>query len=221
MEMYLTEEERVEALKRWWKENASAVFLGIGLGIAALSGWNLWEKNQNQKAEQASLLYQKLMQTQAEADPGKNANAEAATRLAEDIVKTAPDSLYGTYAQLYLIHREVENQKLAAAHQKLDALLAKTQDPQLKTLVSVRLARVMHGEGKTADALNLLEKLNAGRLQTGWTSLVSELKGDLLYAQGQKDAARTAYEQAKRATDAASPLLLQKLANLGIAQPSP
>ncbi len=38
MEVYLSEEERLEALQRWWKENKQSVFGGILLGLAIVGG---------------------------------------------------------------------------------------------------------------------------------------------------------------------------------------
>jgi predicted negative regulator of RcsB-dependent stress response len=40
VEIYDTEEEQVEALKRWWKENGQATLAGLVLGIIVILGWN-------------------------------------------------------------------------------------------------------------------------------------------------------------------------------------
>ena len=57
METYSTDEERLEALQRWWKENKSSVFGGLLLGMAAIGGWKIWQGNRLETAEQASLVY--------------------------------------------------------------------------------------------------------------------------------------------------------------------
>ena len=47
MEIYSTEEERLEALQRWWKENKSSVFGGLLLGLAAICGWKMWRRRRH------------------------------------------------------------------------------------------------------------------------------------------------------------------------------
>ena len=53
MEIYMSEEERLEALKKWWKENARAILMGIAFGIAILVGWNTWQGAKLRKAQRA------------------------------------------------------------------------------------------------------------------------------------------------------------------------
>ncbi len=38
-----TEEEQVEALKDWWKENGRSLLLGVALALAIVFGWKGWE----------------------------------------------------------------------------------------------------------------------------------------------------------------------------------
>ena len=38
MEINETEEQQLESLKRWWKENASSVITGLLLGLALAAG---------------------------------------------------------------------------------------------------------------------------------------------------------------------------------------
>ena len=42
MAEYETEEQQVEALKDWWKQNGLAVIGGAVLGVSALIGWRGW-----------------------------------------------------------------------------------------------------------------------------------------------------------------------------------
>ena len=62
MESYQTEEEQVEALRRWWSENgrytivAIILALGLGFGYQGLKDYN------QGKAEGASEMYQRMLQ---------------------------------------------------------------------------------------------------------------------------------------------------------------
>ena len=45
MEPYNTEEEQVEALRRWWDENGRSTIAAIVIALAAGFGWQAWQKH--------------------------------------------------------------------------------------------------------------------------------------------------------------------------------
>ncbi len=57
MAEYETEEQQVEALKEWWKQNGLAIIGGAVLGIAALLGWRGWNMYQEKQATEASDIF--------------------------------------------------------------------------------------------------------------------------------------------------------------------
>jgi predicted negative regulator of RcsB-dependent stress response len=61
VEIYDTEEEQVEALKRWWKENGTSTIVGLALGIAIILGWNYWQGHKKDQTVQASAIYDQLL----------------------------------------------------------------------------------------------------------------------------------------------------------------
>jgi len=36
---FSTEDEQVEAIKKWWKENGTSLIVGVVLGLSVLFGW--------------------------------------------------------------------------------------------------------------------------------------------------------------------------------------
>ena len=56
-----TEEQQVEALKKWWNENGKQVLLGVALGLGALGGWKFYVDHQQGQAENASDLYEQAL----------------------------------------------------------------------------------------------------------------------------------------------------------------
>ncbi|WP_315982668.1 tetratricopeptide repeat protein [Aliamphritea spongicola] len=60
-----TEEEQVEALKKWWQENGKSLVLGVLLAGAIIFAWKGWQNSQQVKAETAAALYQNLIQAVA------------------------------------------------------------------------------------------------------------------------------------------------------------
>ena len=62
MSTYQTEEEQVEAIKKWWKENGKSVIGGIVLGFAIIGGWKGWQGYQQNQGEAASQVYDAMRQ---------------------------------------------------------------------------------------------------------------------------------------------------------------
>jgi predicted negative regulator of RcsB-dependent stress response len=206
MEVYLSEEERLEALQRWWKENRNSVIVGILLGIAVVIGWNMWQGNRHATAEQASNLYQQLLKA------NRDNQAESAAKLGERLVQQYPSTAYAEYARLFLAKLKVESGDLPAAKKALEDALAKIKDDNLRHLARLRLGQVMLAAGEIEPALNLVVPLTPA--QAGkFAGLYEELKGDLYAASNRPELARSAYQKAKELGET-SPMLTLKLNDL-------
>ncbi|HFD86518.1 MAG TPA: tetratricopeptide repeat protein, partial [Gammaproteobacteria bacterium] len=60
MNDYVTDEQQVEALKKWWAENGRYLIGGVALGLALLFGWNSWKDYRENRAKNASALFSQL-----------------------------------------------------------------------------------------------------------------------------------------------------------------
>ena len=47
MEVYTTENEQLDAVRRFFSENGKALAVGVVLGVGALLGWRYWQSHQN------------------------------------------------------------------------------------------------------------------------------------------------------------------------------
>ena len=83
---YETEEQQVEALKAWWAENGKSVMLGVGIGVAAIGGWQFWGKHKESQAREASDGYEQTIQSLAD---GGNA-ADVAAKVKNCLLYTSP-----------------------------------------------------------------------------------------------------------------------------------
>ena len=72
MEVYRTEEEQIEAIKRWWKDNGNGILMGIGLAIALVFGWQSWQQNSRSKGEAASTLFNQMQDAARRAQFGRD-----------------------------------------------------------------------------------------------------------------------------------------------------
>lgn len=215
MEIYLSEEERVEALKKWWKENLKAVVVGVALGLAIIGGWNAWKNSQRVKSEEASSIYQQLLKA-VEAK-----QTDPATKLSERLIQQFQGTPYAAYGTLFLAKLKVEAGDLPGAKKVLQDLLASVKDDSQKHLARVRLAQVMRASGDSEGALKLIEPLSRDKMGE-FESLYEEMKGDLYADLQRPDDARIAYEKARQLGES-SPMLEVKINDLAAppAHPAP
>jgi predicted negative regulator of RcsB-dependent stress response len=189
---HLTEEEQIEAVKRWWNENGKitvAVILAAALGWF---GWNNWQDRQEQLAEQASMQYAELMAVVGGNQALTEKDQATAKLLAGEIVASQADTLYGNFAGFQLAKLAVNTGDLAEAEAQLRSTINQAVNPGIAKLANLRLARVLSAGGDHEAALALL---NAGD-NGAFSAAYAETRGDIYVVQNQLDLARTAYEQA-------------------------
>lgn len=211
-----TEEEQIQAFKQWWKENGKSLILGVGLAVAIVVGWKGWQDRQAVAAENASVLYQNMVDAVVSGIGPQQDKDQLATanHLAGQLKDEYGDSSYAKFAALVQARIAVDSKDYDKALAEIDWVLANEPAQEMKVVATMRKARLLAEKGEGDAALKLVTGLNAGSFKAS----VEELKGDLLLAQGDKDAARVAYEAAKDAAQqsGARPLLNVKLDDLAV-----
>ncbi|EGR1271774.1 YfgM family protein [Vibrio parahaemolyticus] len=202
MELYDTEEQQVEAIKDWWKENGKAVIIGAVVGLGGLFGWRYYQDTVIQASETASQSYTTAMNTLQE--KGVDAQSDVQAFIESNEVKE-----YSVLAALQLTKAQVEAKDFAAALEQLKWAQSNTKDAALSPLISYRIARIETEMGNFDAANTELGKVT----DTAWAGRIAELRGDIALRQGDKDAAYAAYTEAQQAADA-SPTLQMKLDDL-------
>jgi len=188
---HLTEEEQVEALKRWWNENWLHVVLPIVLVLAGYFGWNSWQNHQQAQAAAASNLYQNLT-TEAQLPPGESFSPDQKTKIAElanQLIENHPGTLYADMANLLLARIHVQDKQFDQAVTRLQAVAEGGENESIRELAKARWARVLNAKGEGEQALNLL----ASTPDDAYKSLYEEIRGDIYLSSGEKKAAHTAY----------------------------
>ncbi|EGQ8921073.1 tetratricopeptide repeat protein [Vibrio parahaemolyticus] len=202
MELYDTEEQQVEAIKDWWKENGKAVIIGAVVGLGGLFGWRYYQDTVIQASETASQSYTTAMNTLQE--KGVDAQSDVQAFIESNEVKE-----YSVLAALQLAKAQVEVKDFTAALEQLKWAQSNTKDAALSPLISYRIARIETEMGNFDAANTELGKVT----DTAWAGRIAELRGDIALRQGDKDAAYAAYTEAQQAADA-SPTLQMKLDDL-------
>ena len=203
MESFQTEEQQVEAIKRFWKEHGTAIIVGAALGLGGLFGWRQYSDMQIESKEAASVAYQTAVENFAE--EGSSASLEA-------FIEENKNTGYASIASLLAAKKAADSGNLDTAASHLNEVITFAENPQMKELASLRLANVQIEMNQLDAALSTLGNVS----NDAFSAQVSELKGDVYQLQGKFDDARLAYSSALE-KNANNPLLQMKLDNLAVA----
>jgi predicted negative regulator of RcsB-dependent stress response len=207
MEQYETEEQQVEAIKRFWKENGMALVIGVVLGLGGLVGWRYYNDSQIAAKEQASFAYEQVTQdvVAGELDFGK----------AKTFIESHSDSGYAVLMGLELAQQAIERKDMAEAIKQLEFVVTNAKLTAVQAVAQLRLARIQLEQGELESALASAEKVT----DTAFKAQSQELKGDVFKAQQLFDKARAAYSSALE-TNERDQILKMKLDNLAVAATS-
>jgi predicted negative regulator of RcsB-dependent stress response len=168
----------------------------------------MWFEQRNQHIENASAEYEAMIQ-----DLNQDKQNEAADRGAA-ILGQYSDTTYGELAALAMAKIKVDENDLVAAKSHLQWALDHAKQDEIKRIARLRLARVLHAEGKEDEALQLLNVAAADKFAAAY----DELKGDIYVAKGDVAKARTHYDlalQSLEPTSRARRYIEMKLDDLG------
>ncbi|MEX2475174.1 YfgM family protein [Marinobacter sp.] len=209
-----TEEEQVQAIKDWWKRNGGSLLIGIGAALAIVFGWQTWQNHQQQqRAEAASQFANLLNAYSAQADEERG---ETVAFVASNLQEEFSDSAYAIYGMLVLARQQLmDDGDPEAAIESMNWAREKVEEGSaLSFVIRNRLARAQFAAEQYDEALATLD--GAGENEA-FTAIYSELRGDILLAQGDRDGAREAYlAAAEQSRQGRSGVLELKLSDLGV-----
>ncbi len=206
MDAYQTEEQQVEALKAWWKENSRSIIVGVVVGVSAIMGWKAWQNQIHTQAEQASNIYEQLLVA------NEKGEGDAISKLSHQLIDGYSDSAYAEYASLFLAKQKVLAGENGKAKELLQALVEKSKHEDIVHLARVRLAQLLLDENSPAGVVQLLSPIDSG----SFSVLYDELLGDAYVVLGEKEKARLAYQKALLKPTRNSGLIQLKLDDLGV-----
>ena len=209
MEIYETEEEQVEALKRWWKANGASVISGIVLAVVIILSWKYWENYQADSAIEASNLYGELLSAQ------KEGKTESALKIADRLVQQYETTPYAEFSVLFQAKIKVDNNDYDAAKVFLKKLVASAAG-EINHIARIRLIRLFLATEDYDTGLQLIAEVNPTQAES-FEGIYQELTGDLYVALDRRGEARTAYQNAVR-KGRNTPLMQLKINDLTISE---
>jgi|TARA_Y100000588_G_scaffold335429_1_gene375575 predicted negative regulator of RcsB-dependent stress response len=187
-----SEEEQLEVVKRWWKENGTSLIAGAVLAAAGVFGWNAWQNYQEGKAEAASARYQQLINMTAGTTLEDDQLSEAQT-LIDELTDDYGNTLYAELAQLLEARLAVEQDDLSTAKQALQDVASHSSRRYVQSVAWLRLARIEVAQGNPEAALALLDQPISDAL----AAQQANVRGDAFFAQNQPEQAREAWQTAQ------------------------
>lgn len=196
---YETEEQQVEALKDWWKQNGLAVFGGAVLGISALVGWRGWNWHQENKANEASDIFALVQGAVSSND------ADALQQQSKTLRDNYAATPYASLAVLHEAKSQVEKGDTVAAEESLRWVIKNSKQDTVKNVARLRLARILLTDNKLDEA----QAMVSTGMSEAYSSLANEIRGDIFVAKGDIEKAKEAYDQAVLAAGGAGVEYLQ------------
>lgn len=194
MSDHITEEEQIEAIKRWWSANWASIVLPVVIFVVGYAGWSYWGDYKDARAQEGSAAFQVLLE-KVDTQPGVKLSETViaeATAEAKSIAADYSGTLYGDMSNLMLARLAVESGNYADAEATLNAVISKPVNDGVASLAKARLAKVYADQEKYSEAASLVASTN----QEAYKSLYAEIRGDVALAQGDLPSANTAYQEA-------------------------
>ena len=188
----LQEQEQIDMLKAWWKDNSNMVLGIVAAALLVVLGWRGWESYQGNQAAQAATLYQQFIEQLASNDPKRVNDAAAA------VMDKFSSSGYAPRAALIAAQVNEARKDAAKARTQLQWVIDHAKEEGLRSLATLRMASLLLDGKDDAGALKLLDEKHPA----SFDPLYLDMKGDVLVAEGNPALARAAYQQAYDKLDA-------------------
>jgi predicted negative regulator of RcsB-dependent stress response len=183
----LSEREQWELVVGWVRQNGPWMVLGILLAAGGVYGWKAYQGHLEKLRLEAGSRFQQLISAFAKPD------APEVIKLADGLAHDFPGTGYAEQAQLLAARMQFEKGDTNAAVDRMTTVMNATSDKELKLLIRLRMARLQVDEGKPDLALSTLGAAEPG----AFAPRFAEVRGDALYAKGDKEGALKAYREAK------------------------
>lgn len=204
----LEEQEQIALIKDWWNKYGKLVASAVLAVLLGIAGVQTWRYHRDGQSTVAATLYGQLDTAE------KSNDAKKVQEIAATLVASHAGTAYAGMAALRAAKSFAAANDLANAKQRLQWVVDKGRDEEMRDIARLRLAGVLFDEKQHDEALKLLDaKHNAS-----FDGLYADLRADLLAAQNKRPEARAAYQIALEKSDPSSPyrqLIQVKLDALG------
>lgn len=186
MSVYMTEEEQLESIKKWWKHYGNIVTVVLALILLSIAGYRYFNWHQDKLTQQASIAYEHMMVALSEQ------NIKEVRSYANELIKEHRRSIYADVAHMTLAKIYIAKNKFDNATAELKQVSEHSKMPSLKEIAKIRMARILAANKSYTDALKELSRVD----DPTYLPVINELKGDIYGAMGQYEDAMKSYKLA-------------------------
>lgn len=187
----LEEQEKVDELKAWWKKNGTTVMLAVAVFAAVAAGMQGWRVYQNNQQRQAALAYEAVQ------SGVRNKDTKRIRDAAGQLIEKYPGTPQASRSALLAAGVNYEAGDAKSAKAQLQWVIDHAKEEGARDIARLRLAGILLDEKSFEEAMKTLE----GSHEKAFDGLFSDLKGDVLTAQGKMADARVAYKAALEKMD--------------------
>lgn len=192
----LEEQEQLATVKAWWEKYGNAVLGAATLILLAIAAWNGWNWYQREQSAKADVLYGEL------AKAARMNNSAVVKETTKVLTEKFGRTVYASLASLHAARLNHEAGELTAAQENLRWVIAESGRPEFVAIARVRLAGVLLDAKSFDAALKQLE----GEVPAAHAVAYADRRGDVLFAMGRTEDARSAWQKAIDAADPQHPL---------------
>jgi predicted negative regulator of RcsB-dependent stress response len=186
MSVYMTEDEQLEVIKKWWKRYGNLVTVFISVVLLSIAGYRYMHWHQEKITQQASVAYENMMVAFS------NQNIKSVKSYANELITHYDNSVYADVAHMTLAKVYVSKNKLDQAKEELQKVANKSNMTALKQIAKIRIARLFAADKFYSNALNELSTID----DNTYLPVINELKGDIYGETGQYQQAINSYRLA-------------------------
>jgi len=179
--------EQGEIVKKWLRENGSAIVMGLVIAFGGLFGFKQWQSWQESNRQSAATEFEVMDQLLTAGQ------LDAAMANFQNLKDDHAGSPYTSMAALKMARARVVANQSDLAVSLYEFVIENGRPTALTVVARERLARVLLDQGKAEEALLVLDGAADTR---GFESRFAEVRGDIHYALGHKDEAAAAYREA-------------------------
>lgn len=188
MSVYMTEEEQIESIKRWWKKYSSIIMTVLSIILLSIAGTRYWNWHHEKLTIGASTAYERMVTSYT------NKDIPQMQGYANTLMQQYGKTPYADAARMLLARQLVQTNKYSDARPLLEQVAQQARVPALKQVAKARLARLYMADKQYESALDVLSTID----DAAYASLVNELKGDIYVAMGESGKAQTFYADAMK-----------------------
>ncbi len=190
--MASNDDEQLEALSQWFRENGKALIAGVVIAVGGVFGWQQWGAYQDRQMEAASATYMQLLDARH-----TGADTDTILRRARVLMDEYGGTPYAAMGAFHLATHLADAGELDAVAEPLSWVVQNADDEGFRHIARLRLAQAHIGSGSFEAALEVLRVEDTGTFAARY----AERRGDAYRGLGEVDSALEAYDNALAEVD--------------------